>query len=132
MAVKSHVSLRTRAGDGAAEARAELIVRHQQLRKQKHWAAGLEGLAQLKLRLVASGLVALRSALKNLRAYLLTRGTFHWQQETLLLELRKTRKELRKGVASSPAVQAWANGWQLSHLGRYVQDLYAPTPTPRN
>jgi predicted O-methyltransferase YrrM len=75
------------------EAQAELIVRRQQLRKQKHWAAGLDGLAQLKLRLVA---IALKSALKNLRGYLLTRGAFRWQQENLVLELQKARKELRK------------------------------------
>src|SRR5436190_15633943 len=48
-----------------AEAEAELVERHRQLPEQERRAAGLEGMAQLKLRLVASGLVALKSALKN-------------------------------------------------------------------
>jgi predicted O-methyltransferase YrrM len=75
-----------------AEVGAELIVRRQQLCKQKHWAAGLEGLTQLKLRLLASGLVFLKSVLKKLRAHLLTRGAFRWPQETLALELRNARE----------------------------------------
>jgi predicted O-methyltransferase YrrM len=77
-----------------AEAQAELIARHQQVRKQKHWAAGLENLAQLKLRLEAGGLVALKSALKDFRV--LTRGAFRWPHATLVFELQKAREELRK------------------------------------
>jgi predicted O-methyltransferase YrrM len=77
-----------------AEARAELIARHQQVRKQKHWAAGLENLAQLKLRLEAGGLVALKSALKDFRV--LTRGAFRWPHAILVFELQKAREELRK------------------------------------
>jgi predicted O-methyltransferase YrrM len=101
-----------------AEARAESIVRHRQLRKQTHWAAGLEGLAQLKLRLVASGLVALRSALKNLRAYLLTSGAFRWQQKSLVLELQKARKELRKAQEAVSDIEAVLHNLEDERVGQ--------------
>jgi predicted O-methyltransferase YrrM len=89
-----------------AEAEAELIVRHQQLCKQKHWAADLERLVQLKLRLVTSGLVFLKSALKNLRVFFLTRGAFRWQQTTLALELRKARDEFRNAQEAVSDIEA--------------------------
>jgi predicted O-methyltransferase YrrM len=100
------------------EARAESIVRHQQLRKQKNWAAGLEGLAQLKLRLLASGLVALKSALKSLRVYPLSRGAFRWQQESLVLELEKARKELRKGQEAVSEIEAVLRNLDEERLGQ--------------
>jgi predicted O-methyltransferase YrrM len=79
-----------------AEAETELVKRRRRLSKQEHWAAALEWLAHLRLRLVADGLLRLKSAVKALRAYLLTRQAFRWQQEGLQRELQKSRNELRK------------------------------------
>jgi predicted O-methyltransferase YrrM len=101
-----------------AEARSELIVRYRQLRKQKHWPAGLDGLAQLKLRLVASGLVALRSTLKNLRVYLPTRGAFRWPQETLVFELQKARKELQKAKEAVADIEVVLRNLEDERVGQ--------------
>jgi predicted O-methyltransferase YrrM len=99
-----------------AEAQAELIVRHQQVRKQKHWAADLEGLAQLKLRLEGGGLVALKSALKDFRA--LTRGAFRWPQETLVFELQKARKELQKAKEAVADIEAVLRNLEDERVGQ--------------
>src|SRR5207247_5387310 len=108
-----------------AEAGAELIVRHQQLRKQKHRAASLERLARLRFRVVASGLVALKSALKNLRGYLLTRGAFRWQQESLALELQKARKELGKAQEAVSEIEAVLRNLDDERVGQSsrIEDL---------
>jgi predicted O-methyltransferase YrrM len=89
-----------------AGAGAELVVRRRQLSKQEQWAAGLERLAQLNFHLVASGLVLLKSALKSLRAHLLTGAPFHWQQETLARELRNARDRLRNAREAVSDIEA--------------------------
>jgi len=97
------------------EAGAELMVRHQQLCKQKDQAAALDELAQRKLRRLARGL---KSAVKKLRRYLLTRGTFRWQQETLALEMREARDELRKAREAVSDIEAVLRNLQDERVGQ--------------
>jgi predicted O-methyltransferase YrrM len=107
------------------EAGAELIVRQQQLCREKHWAESLEQLARLRLRLVASGLFFLKSGLKSLRAHLLTRGAFRWQHENLALELQKAQEELRNARAAVSDIQAVLCNLENERVGQAsrVEDL---------
>jgi predicted O-methyltransferase YrrM len=107
------------------EAGAELIVRQQRLCRENHRTASLERLAQLRLRLVASGLFFLKSGLKSLRASLLTRGAFRWQHENLALELQKAREELRNARAAVCDIQGvvWNLESERVGQGSRVEDL---------
>ena len=110
-----------------AEAGAELIVRQQQLCAHKHRAAALEGLAQRKLlRLVATGRVFLKTVAKNLRGYLLTRGAFRWQQqESLAVQMRKARDDLRKAQEAVSEIEAVLCNLQDERRGQFsrIEDL---------
>ena len=80
-----------------AEARAESIVRHEQLDKQKNWAAGLKA----GLRLGASSHVALKSALKSLRVCRFTGELRKTQEAVSEIEVvLRNLEEERAGQAS--------------------------------